>query len=99
VIWGRAFGKISPALASVCPARSLSSANASRGAPSAPARCHGFLGRLSSAGSVAFPFTPPELSGGTASRFNVLCQIGVIRSCATGGISGAGWHLHLASGA
>ena len=32
---------------------------------------HGFPGRLSTAGNVAFPFTPPELSGGTAYRFNV----------------------------
>jgi hypothetical protein len=31
---------------------------------------HGFPGRLSTAGNVAFPFTPPELSGGTAYRFN-----------------------------
>ena len=60
-----------------CPARSSSSANASRRAPSAPARTtqyllhHGFPGRLSTAGNVAFPFTPPELSGGTAYRFNV----------------------------
>jgi hypothetical protein len=32
---------------------------------------HGFPGRLSTAGNVAFPFTPPELPGGTAYRFNV----------------------------
>jgi hypothetical protein len=32
---------------------------------------HGFPGRLSTAGNVAFPFTPPELSAGTAYRFNV----------------------------
>ena len=32
---------------------------------------HGFPGRLSTAGNIAFPFTPPELSGGTAYRFNV----------------------------
>jgi hypothetical protein len=31
---------------------------------------HGFPGRLSTAGNVAFPFTPPELSGGTAYRLN-----------------------------
>jgi hypothetical protein len=31
----------------------------------------GFTGRLSTAGNVAFPFTPPELSAGTAYRFNV----------------------------
>jgi hypothetical protein len=32
---------------------------------------HGFPGRLSTAGNVAFPFTPPELSAGTAYRFSV----------------------------
>jgi hypothetical protein len=32
---------------------------------------HGFPGRLSTAGNVAFPFTPPELSGGTAYRFSI----------------------------
>ena len=32
---------------------------------------HGFPGRLSTAGNIAFPFTPPELSAGTAYRFNV----------------------------
>jgi hypothetical protein len=47
-----------------CPARSSSSANASRRAPSAPAR---WCARR----STSFPFTPPELSGGTAYRFNV----------------------------
>jgi len=39
---------------------------------------HGFPGRLSTAGNIAFPFTPPELSGGTAYRFNVyhIMQVG-----------------------
>ncbi|MFN7753726.1 MAG: acyclic terpene utilization AtuA family protein [Pseudomonadota bacterium] len=32
---------------------------------------HGFPGRLSTAGNVAFPVTPPELMAGTAYRFNV----------------------------
>jgi hypothetical protein len=32
---------------------------------------HGFPGRLSTAGNVAFPFTPPELAGTTAYRFCV----------------------------
>jgi hypothetical protein len=32
---------------------------------------HGFPGRLSTAGNVAFPFTPPELSAGTAYRFSI----------------------------
>jgi hypothetical protein len=31
---------------------------------------HGFPGRLSTGGNLAFPFTPPELSAGTAYRFN-----------------------------
>lgn len=32
---------------------------------------HGFEGRLSTGGNIAFPFTPPELMAGTAYRFNV----------------------------
>lgn len=32
---------------------------------------HGFPGRLSTAGNVAFPFTPPELDAGTAFRFSI----------------------------
>ncbi|KRE18244.1 hypothetical protein ASE63_03510 [Bosea sp. Root381] len=32
---------------------------------------HGYEGRLSTAGNLAFPFTPPELSAGAAYRFNV----------------------------
>jgi len=32
---------------------------------------HGFPGRLSTSGNIAFPFTPPELSAGPAYRFNV----------------------------
>mgnify|MGYP001331162778 CR=1 FL=1 len=32
---------------------------------------HGFAGRLSTGGNVAFPFTPPELPAGTAYRFTV----------------------------
>ena len=32
---------------------------------------HGFPGRLSTAGNVAFPFTPPELDAGTAYRFSI----------------------------
>ncbi len=31
---------------------------------------HGFPGRLSTGGNLAFPFTPPEVSAGTAYRFN-----------------------------
>jgi hypothetical protein len=31
---------------------------------------HGFPGRLSTGGNIAFPFTPPELSGGSAYRFS-----------------------------
>ncbi len=31
---------------------------------------HGFPGRLSTGGNIAFPFTPPELTGGPAYRFN-----------------------------
>ena len=33
---------------------------------------HGYEGRLSTAGNLAFPFTPPELTIGEAYRFNVL---------------------------
>ncbi len=32
---------------------------------------HGFPGRLSTAGNIAFPFTPPELVFGTAYRFSL----------------------------
>ena len=32
---------------------------------------HGYPGRLSTAGNLAFPFTPPEVSLGPAYRFNV----------------------------
>ncbi len=32
---------------------------------------HGFEGRLSTAGNLAFPFTPPEVAVGPAYRFNV----------------------------
>lgn len=32
---------------------------------------HGFPGRLSTGGNIAFPFTPPELSGGSAYRFSI----------------------------
>ncbi len=32
---------------------------------------HGFPGRLSTSGNIAFPFTPPEVSAGTAYRFNI----------------------------
>jgi len=32
---------------------------------------HGFPGRLSTGGNLAFPFTPPELGAGTAYRFTV----------------------------
>ena len=32
---------------------------------------HGFPGRLSTAGNIAFPFTPAELDAGTAYRYNV----------------------------
>lgn len=32
---------------------------------------HGFSGRLSTGGNVAFPFTPPELGGGPAYRFSI----------------------------
>ncbi len=32
---------------------------------------HGYPGRLSTAGNLAFPFTPPEVSLGPAFRFNV----------------------------
>jgi len=31
---------------------------------------HGFPGRLSTGGNLAFPFTPPEVSAGTAYRFS-----------------------------
>lgn len=31
---------------------------------------HGFPGRLSTGGNLAFPFTPPEIAAGTAYRFN-----------------------------
>ncbi|MCC7426504.1 MAG: acyclic terpene utilization AtuA family protein [Alphaproteobacteria bacterium] len=31
---------------------------------------HGFPGRLSTGGNIAFPFTPPEISCGSAYRFN-----------------------------
>ena len=30
---------------------------------------HGFPGRISTGGNIAFPFTPPELDAGTAYRF------------------------------
>ena len=32
---------------------------------------HGFPGRTSTGGNVAFPFTPPELAGGSAYRFSI----------------------------
>ncbi|MBC7779863.1 MAG: acyclic terpene utilization AtuA family protein [Proteobacteria bacterium] len=32
---------------------------------------HGFPGRISTGGNIAFPFTPPEIVTGTAYRFNV----------------------------
>lgn len=32
---------------------------------------HGFPGRLSTGGNIAFPFTPAELPGGTAYRFSI----------------------------
>lgn len=32
---------------------------------------HGFPGRISTGGNLAFPFTPPEVMGGTAYRFSV----------------------------
>jgi hypothetical protein len=32
---------------------------------------HGFPGRLSTSGNIAFPFTPPELSAGPAFHFNI----------------------------
>lgn len=32
---------------------------------------HGFPGRLSTSGNIAFPFTPPELAAGPAFRFNI----------------------------
>jgi hypothetical protein len=32
---------------------------------------HGFPGRISTAGNIAFPFTPPELTAGDAYRFSV----------------------------
>lgn len=32
---------------------------------------HGFPGRLSTSGNLAFPFAPPELAAGSAYRFNV----------------------------
>lgn len=32
---------------------------------------HGFPGRLSTGGNLAFPLTPPELNAGTAYRFNI----------------------------
>jgi hypothetical protein len=41
---------------------------------------HGFPGRLSTAGNVAFPFTPPDLSYGTAYRFNVYHIMGSRRA-------------------
>jgi len=31
---------------------------------------HGFPGRISTAGNLAFPFTPPEVAAGTAYRFS-----------------------------
>ena len=62
-------------------ARCSSWANASRRPRNAPprwcGRCkqyllhHGYAGRLSTAGNLAFPFTPPEVSLGPAYRFNV----------------------------
>ncbi|MGG5808563.1 acyclic terpene utilization AtuA family protein [Falsiroseomonas sp. CW058] len=32
---------------------------------------HGFAGRLSTGGNIAFPFTPPELSAGAAWRYSI----------------------------
>jgi hypothetical protein len=32
---------------------------------------HGFSGRLSTGGNLAFPLTPPELGAGTAYRFSI----------------------------
>ncbi len=38
---------------------------------------HGFSGRISTGGNIAFPFTPPELDAGTAYRFSVYHQMAV----------------------
>ena len=64
-----------------CRVRCSSWASASRRPANAPSEvvrtCKQFLlhfgypGRLSTAGNVAFPFTPPEVSLGPAYRFNV----------------------------
>ena len=32
---------------------------------------HGFTGRLSTGGNIAFPITPPELRAGAAYRFSL----------------------------
>lgn len=40
---------------------------------------HGYKGRLSTAGNLAFPFTPPEVSTGAAYRFNIFHLLGVDR--------------------
>ena len=32
---------------------------------------HGFAGRLSTGGNIAFPFTPPEINAGSAYRFSI----------------------------
>ena len=45
---------------------------------------YGYPGRLSTGGNVAFPFTPPEVSLGTAYRFNVH-HIGSAGHLGTGG--------------
>lgn len=38
---------------------------------------HGYPGRLSTAGNLAFPFTPPEVSLGAAYRFNIFHRMEV----------------------
>ena len=41
---------------------------------------HGYPGRLSTGGNLAFPFTPPEISAGPAFRFNIYHLMDIERS-------------------
>lgn len=43
---------------------------------------HGFAGRMSTGGNLAFPFTPPELHTGTAYRFSIYHVMTVDDVCA-----------------
>ena len=53
-----------------CLARDADQAKAVAGVTKQYLLHHGFPGRLSTGGNIAFPFTPPEINAGTAYRFS-----------------------------